>query len=149
VVFFIFPSDSGGIRTHPDAICRWHIAATSSKTGGYHTICLRQIGNRIPHPLFCQQQITITGQSRKPRAMPNQQPHDRFFSLEMTSPKHQTAERIPVTHVLISSSEGSDPYCFFASSSETMWGGLVPKNVSVAITCPLSRSTTSTIRQRL
>ena len=40
-----------GIRTHLNAICRWHIAATSSKTGGYLTICLRQIGNRIPHPL--------------------------------------------------------------------------------------------------
>ena len=40
-----------GTRTHQKAICRWHIAATSSKTGGYHTIFRWQIGNRIPHPL--------------------------------------------------------------------------------------------------
>ena len=26
-------------RTHLNAICRWHIAATSSKTGGIYTIC--------------------------------------------------------------------------------------------------------------
>ena len=25
---------------------------TSSKTGGYHTICRRQIGDRIPHPSY-------------------------------------------------------------------------------------------------
>ena len=36
-------------RTHLNAICRWHIAATSSKTGGNDTICppKGQIGHRV------------------------------------------------------------------------------------------------------
>ena len=30
---------TGRIRTHPNATCRWHVAATSSKTGGYLNFC--------------------------------------------------------------------------------------------------------------
>ena len=45
VIFF------GGARTrtHLNAICLWHIAATSSKTGGNYTICppKGQIGHRV------------------------------------------------------------------------------------------------------
>ena len=41
----------GAIRTHLNATCRWHVAATSSKTGGYNNFCPPgKNANRIHHP---------------------------------------------------------------------------------------------------
>jgi len=42
-------------RTHLTAICQWHIAATSSKTGGNLTMLSAQadsIGNRVRLPMY-------------------------------------------------------------------------------------------------
>ena len=43
----LFVVSSDRIRTHLNAKCQWHLAATSSKTGGNHMTLLRKVSNRI------------------------------------------------------------------------------------------------------
>jgi hypothetical protein len=44
--FLMFGGDYG-TRTHLNARSQWHLAATSSKTGGNHTLCRGQSGHRV------------------------------------------------------------------------------------------------------
>ena len=69
---FLFGVDGEGFEPISNETCRWHVSATSSKTGGYHHVCeanmqIKSLHLRIVRHLDCRAGTCAIAAGPRPR----------------------------------------------------------------------------------